>query len=130
MKITISDNRLIEQVQDEFSKNFPFLKIGFFNRAHRPGQGTAFSHLRSHQKTIGECRTLRNEGELIINPKMTVAELEQKFREIYGLNVQVFRKSGAVWLETTVTDGWTLEQQNIQGEALSRLSCDIEKAAN
>jgi hypothetical protein len=33
--------------------------------------------------------------------------------------VQVFRKSGKVWLETTVTDGWTLEEQNLQGEALS-----------
>jgi len=50
---------------------------------------------------------------------MTVAEMEERFRDIYGLGVQVFRKSGTIWLETTVTDGWTLEDQNKQGEALS-----------
>ena len=52
---------------------------------------------------------------------MTVTELERQFRELYGLHVLVFRKSGKVWLETTVTDGWTLAEQNNQGEALSAL---------
>ena len=50
---------------------------------------------------------------------MTVSDLEQKFAELFGLSVQVFRKSANVWLETTVTDGWTLEEQNRQGEALA-----------
>ena len=50
---------------------------------------------------------------------MTVANLENDFDAIYGLAVHVFRKSGKVWLETTVTDNWTLEEQNRQGELLS-----------
>jgi hypothetical protein len=52
---------------------------------------------------------------------MTVSNLEQKFRDVYGLSVQVFRRSGKAWLETTFTDGWTLEEQNSQGEDLSKL---------
>lgn len=52
----------------------------------------------------------------MITPDMTVTDLEQSFNTIYGLGVQVFRKSGKIWLETTVTDGWTLEEQNRQGE--------------
>jgi hypothetical protein len=51
---------------------------------------------------------------------MTVTELESRFNTIYGLSVQLFRKSGRAWLETTVTDGWTLEEQNNEGEALSK----------
>lgn len=43
---------------------------------------------------------------------MTVSELEQHFADVYGLSVQVFRKSGEVWLETTTTDNWSLEKQN------------------
>jgi hypothetical protein len=35
---------------------------------------------------------------------------------------QVYRKSGKIWLETTVTDSWTLEEQNKQGESLSKNS--------
>ncbi|MEI8136499.1 MAG: hypothetical protein WCH21_04145 [Bacteroidota bacterium] len=73
-------------------------------------------------KTLGECRTIHDSGTITITPQMTVADLEQNFRDIYGLSAQVFRKSGKVWLETTVTDVWTLEEQNSQGESLSKLS--------
>ena len=50
---------------------------------------------------------------------MTVGQLEKAFRERFGLNMQVSRKSGPVWLETTVTDKWTLRQQNEHGRELS-----------
>ncbi|MDE3144966.1 MAG: hypothetical protein KGL19_12475, partial [Bacteroidota bacterium] len=53
-------------------------------------------------------------------PTMTVSELEQKFNDIYGLSTQVFRKSGNIWLVTTVTDKWTLEEQNRQGEIITK----------
>lgn len=45
--------------------------------------------------------------------------MSKDFRDVYGMGVQVFTKSGKVWLETTVTVGWTREQQNKQGEELS-----------
>jgi hypothetical protein len=53
---------------------------------------------------------------------MTVEELEKSFLVKFGLNVQVFRKSGKSWLETTITDKWTLEKQNTQGEELDVLN--------
>jgi hypothetical protein len=37
------------------------------------------------------------------------------------LSVQVFRKSGKSWLETTFTDGWTLKKQNQEGIDLSQI---------
>ena len=43
---------------------------------------------------------------------MKVAELENDFSGQFGLQVQVFRKSGEVWLQTTKTDNWTLIEQN------------------
>ena len=121
MKIVITDNRKIQQLQEQFSAAFPFLKLEFFSKPHKPGAGTAARLRKPVDKTIGECRRKTNRGHLNIDPDMTVAELEQRFRDTYGLNVQVFRKSGKVWLETTVTDGWTLDEQNRQGEMLSSL---------
>jgi hypothetical protein len=50
---------------------------------------------------------------------MTVTEIEKSFNRFYGLNTQILRKSGNIWLGTTVTDNWTLEEQNKQGESLS-----------
>lgn len=43
---------------------------------------------------------------------MKVSELESVFTETFGLSVQVFRKLGNVWLQTTTTDNWTLAEQN------------------
>ena len=76
--------------------------------------------MKHPSKTLGECRTIHNKGTITITPQMTVAGLEQNMNDVYGLSVQVFRKSGMAWLETSVTDNWTLEQQNKQGEELSR----------
>ena len=120
MKIIIDDNRKIQDLQDEFNKLFPYLKIEFFVKSHKPGEPSAKSLIVNKTKTIGECRKLHNNGSIIITPKITVVGLEQNFNRIYGLSVQVFRKSGKAWLETTVTDNWTLEEQNYHGEMLTK----------
>ncbi len=120
MQITINDDRKIAAIQETFSSTFPFLKIEFFSKPHKSGSGSAEKFMKPNNKTLGECRTAHKEGIITITPQMTVAEMEEKFRDIYGLGVQVFRKSGTIWLETTVTDNWTLEDQNKQGEALSK----------
>ena len=73
-----------------------------------------------NHKTIGECRKIHKNDSIAITPRMKVIELEKIFLDDYGLAVQVFRESGRVWLETTMTDDWTLAEQNQQGEALSR----------
>lgn len=120
MKITINDHRKIFAIQEEFHEAFPYLKLEFFSKPHKAG-GTASKKIIKHEsKTLGECRTVHNKGKITITPNMTVADLEQNFSNVYGLGVQVLRESGKVWLEATVTDGWTLEEQNRQGEALSK----------
>lgn len=122
MLVTINDDRKIYAIQEEFSQAFPYLKIEFFSKPHKLGGASAKKFVKSNSKTLGECRTIHNSGKLTIKPSMTVSDLEQAFQDVYGLSVQVFRKSGKVWLETTVTDGWTLEEQNNQGEELSAAS--------
>lgn len=121
MKITINDNRKIADIQDEFNKNFPYLKLAFFSQTHEPKAGTSKALMQHVNKTLGECRTKHNNGTIEIVPGMSVTQLEQHFSNIFGLGVQVFRQSGRVWLETTITDSWTLEEQNKQGEALSKI---------
>lgn len=120
MKIEINDHRKVFAIQEEFSKHYPFLKLEFFAKPHKPGGESSKKLLNHGSKTLGECRTIHNSGTITISPTMTVVDLEQRFADVYGLGVQVFRKSGNVWLETSVTDGWTLEDQNKQGEALSK----------
>lgn len=120
MKLIINDHRKIFAIQEEFNQLFPYLKLEFFSKPHTNGGATSKKLVKHSSKTLGECRTLHNTGEVTIIPGMTVSELEQGFGDVYGLGVQVFRKSGKTWLETTVTDNWTLEKQNEQGEELSK----------
>jgi hypothetical protein len=49
-----------------------------------------------------------------------VSKVEMGFQESFGISVQVFRKSGKVWLETSATDCWTLEEQNEQGAFMAQ----------
>lgn len=119
MKIIINDRRKIFAIQEDFNTMFPYLKLEFFAKPHKIGGPSAKKFMKSSSKTLGECRTIHKKGTITITPKMTVSDLEQNFADTFGLSVQVFRKSGKVWLETTVTDSWTLEEQNRQGEALS-----------
>jgi hypothetical protein len=120
MKIEISDIQVIADIQEEFNKAFPYLKIEFFSKPHKERAGTAKKYILPNTKTLGQCRTIHNNGSIVIKPKMTVMEIEMEFNNKYGLSVQLFRKSGRAWLETTVTDGWSLEEQNREGEALSK----------
>jgi len=64
-------------------------------------------------------KILLNEANLTIYGQQKVSEVEQLFQDVYGLSVQVFRKSGTIWLETTATDDWTLNKQNDEAKELS-----------
>ena len=125
MKIAINDRRKISAIQNDFNEMFPYLRLEFFSKPHEAGGGSPKKMMKHPSKTLGECRTIHKSGSISITPGMTVSNLEQNFRNVYGLSVQVFRRSGKAWLETTVTDGWTLEEQNSQGEDLSRIKVTV-----
>ncbi|MGZ4034862.1 MAG: hypothetical protein ACXVNN_01130 [Bacteroidia bacterium] len=120
MKIVINDRRKIFTIQEEFNTMFPYLKLEFFSKPDKPGATSAKKFMKHPGKTLGEYRTIRNKSGITITPLMTVEDLERRFDDIYGVGVKLFRKSGKAWLETSVTDEWTLEEQNRQGESLSK----------
>lgn len=115
-ELIITDDFTIEQVQDKFQAHFPYLKIEFFKKPHDEMQGSPKEHLITGNHLLGDIRTSHNAGNISIHGNQKVSTLEEHFGENYGLNVQVFRKSGKTWLETTKTDEWTLSEQNRVGE--------------
>lgn len=119
MKLQIIRTRPIGELQQEFSKEFPFLKIEFL-RFSQPSGGKyrSPSNLPSTLR-VGYCQGKIAEGDMIITGDTKVSDLENNFRKDFYLNVQVFRKSGSIWLQTTMTDKWTLKQQNKHGKEIS-----------
>ncbi|MFT3826998.1 MAG: hypothetical protein QM731_23945 [Chitinophagaceae bacterium] len=109
-------DKTVAEIQQEFSSNYPFLKVEFFRK--EPPANTLrkqLYHLSLKRAAAGNFKS----GELEISDIMTVRELEEQFYTRFGLAVQVFRKSGKLWLETTMTDNWTLKQQNDHGEEIA-----------
>lgn len=119
MEIIIDNKRKIKDIQDVFNNKFPFLKIEFFEKSHTTGNASPKKQLIDSSKTIADCRKTNNIGAIHIVPSKTVSSIEEVFEKDFGLHVQVFRKAGKVWLETTSTDSWTLEKQNEIGQEFS-----------
>lgn len=113
----LSKTKKIYEIQNEFQKVFPNLKIEFYNEPHDPGKGsTPRVHLPSEYE-LGTIGFKGNEEELTLHENMAVQEFESKLSDEFSLFVQVFRKSGNLWMQTTATDSWTLSEQNRKGGA-------------
>lgn len=112
MKFTIESTHTIKDLKDAFQQHFPFLKLEFYGIAHHDHEGSPRVAQIGDQKTFGELKTDFQTGEIYIDDAMTVAQLEESFQRQFGLNAQVFRKSGSQWIQTIVTDDWTIHEQN------------------
>jgi hypothetical protein len=113
----ISHNRSINEVQQDFNRQYPFLKIEFYKNNGAYTGSSKRQHL-INSLPIAKAGLTRS-GNIQLDDLMTVGQLENIFRTEFGLSAQVSRKSGVLWLETTMTDGWTLRQQNEHGKELS-----------
>jgi hypothetical protein len=111
MEINIHDKRKIHEIQKDFSRIFPNLKLDFFTILDEAKLASASKLLIHPSKAICECRAAHTKGMLTILPHMTILDLKHGFRDTFGLSIQVFRKVGADWLETT-SDIWSLEKHN------------------
>ena len=121
MKLTIEGARSLQDVQQDFNAAYPFLKLEFFKPLFGKNNLPSARNILMHSLKVKDARRLQHDGYLELGDLMQVAELERAFKELYGLNVQVFRKSGNIWLETTMTDSWTLKQQNDHGREISTI---------
>jgi hypothetical protein len=124
MIIKITENTLVNEIQEAFHKRFPYLKIELFENPHEVGEGSALKNQLPNNITLGEASGKTKKGVISLNGLMKVAELEQNFQDTFGVAAQVFRKSGDVWLQTTATDNWTLAEQNNRGRESLGLPAD------
>jgi|JI10StandDraft_1071094.scaffolds.fasta_scaffold1336334_1 hypothetical protein len=121
MDLNIHDSYTLQEVQAAFNNHFPNLKLEFFNSD--PARKFDFSKenlITDTHKTLAEVRHIHRTGHISINGHQKVSTLEKHFGENFGINIQVFRKSGNTWLQTTATDEWTLAEQNKKGEEMNQ----------
>ncbi len=117
-QLSIENTTTTYDLKKVFNDALPFLKIEFFKEPCIKGQRFSRDKMTTNNQTLDKIRHINTYGVLKFSERTKVSELEKKFFTSFGLCVQVFRKSGNIWLETTATENWTLGQQNEEGKNL------------
>lgn len=120
MRIKIAHNRTLEEVQNDFNNVFPYLHIEFLQPDRQGNQRPSIKSKFFKPGTVmGEINKNLNDCYVEIPGSISVNEMENIFRNNFGLPIQILRKSGNIWLETSITGNWTLAQQNQHGKEIS-----------
>lgn len=127
MIIQVSPDRTVAEINEDFNRLYPFLKCSFYPQQYIFSSRSKEKHLGSD--SILAAAGLVKQGYLEIRDDMSVKELERKFLGEFGLMVQVARRSGLIWLETTMTDHWTLVKQNEYGRETSTYAAASPEAS-
>ena len=119
MNIIINAGTKVSEIKKQFSDVYPYLKIEFFKRPHAKNKLSSEMDRIVSDKPIALITKYSTDANIDISGKRTVLQVEQDFWKTFGLSVQVFRKAMNMWIETTLTDSWTLESQNSEGKMFS-----------
>jgi hypothetical protein len=119
MKLFIEKESLAGDVKKIFTTCYPFLKIEFYKKP--PSHAAVIQKKEIMPFNLPLIQFTNGNGKTVIDigRSITVEQLEDQFASL-GLLSEVFRKSGNVWIETSLTNNWTLQQQNMEGEEISR----------
>src|SRR6476620_243059 len=112
MMLQIETGKQVKQIQAAFNTCYPYLKIEMLRR-----HGSKAEAMKENAFITKVPATSISMGD-----QQTVARLKQEFLEKAELKVKVYRRFCNVWIETTLTNDWTLEQQNTEGKLLSDLN--------
>lgn len=111
MLLHISDSKTVEELQDHFNKCFPYLKIEFYKETDGHVKACDKSNLVSPKTFIGEIRSNGRSATMDIKSWDKTSKVKNDFKNIFGLNIQIFRLQNGEWLPTTYSDELTLRQQ-------------------
>jgi hypothetical protein len=121
MKIQVNQFMTIAELQRDFNAVYPCLKLVFFTKAHKAYKDSPAKFLiQDTNVALGSLENKPHSGVLYLEEDMPTWQVERLFEAEYGLHVQIFRKSGNTWLETSVSDDLTLEEQNVKGKLSER----------
>lgn len=105
----------LREITNEFNRIYPYLRIEFPKHG-----GELLDTGMADDEAIREKARDVLTTDAGLADSMTVSELESVLQTLFALPVQIFRKSGKIWIETKMTRNWTLKQQNDHGRALAQ----------
>ncbi len=112
-KIIIQPKISLSELKRQFSHQYPYLKLEFFNKSHElHGGNLAKNMIRNTEVKIEDISKCNASAYVEIKADLQVGKFEIKFQEQFNLGVQVFKKSRGTYIETTRSDDFTFGQLN------------------
>lgn len=115
MELLLSNEMTIKEVNRNFQKKFPYLKLEFYSEEYVPGQTSLWDDRLPDHKKLGEIIGNFLPTFIPFELSDTVAAFRKRFQDEMELHVQVFKKTNDVWEDTSHSDYLSLEKENILG---------------
>ena len=112
MILEIDEITTIGELQRHFSASFPFLKLAVCKNVSMINDANKCIEIKDSDTLINTLRTKHREVFLEIHYWQKTGTIEKLFLHKAALHVQLLRKQGEHWIETSGTDELTLEEQN------------------
>jgi len=122
MKIKINKETTVAEISHAFQKKFKNLTLRCY-QLNKDGSNADSKHVRldkiipKNVRLSSHMNKTKYPLNIVFVETMSVTEFEQYMQAVTGLEVQVHRRSGNVWLQTIDTDHWTLAEQNSRGHS-------------
>lgn len=110
MVIEINDLTTPGKIQEVFRSEYPYLKIELLTTVG----GTQVPV--PPEKAIGGFRSKHTSGKWKVHPSNNIAEIENAFSNLFGLEVRVLRQSDSYWITADRNNHLTLPEQNKVGK--------------
>lgn len=125
MELLLSNEMTIREVNKNFQKKFPYLRLEFYAEDYVPGQTSLWDDRFPDHTKLGEI--IGNFLPTFIQFELsdTVAAFRKRFQDDMGLHVQVFKKTNDVWQDTFQSDYLSLEKENILGARRFQLAYNM-----
>jgi hypothetical protein len=107
----VNPNTTVNELMCQFAEHFPFLRLAFYE-----GSG---SKKRVATENDFALKNRKKSVEVIFERSTKVRDFIDELEKSLGWKVQILRSSGKLYIETSVTDQWTLDRQNQEGAELS-----------
>lgn len=117
VEVTVSGNKKIETLMKQFNEKFPYLQLGIFPMSAKDDKTKTPV---DKSLTIAKVRTKVAPGEISINGRKLVKNLEKEFDDIFGIYVEVCYcgKDGIDYYTAGAYDDLSLTALNNEIESL------------
>src|SRR4051794_17004548 len=112
MQLRIDNNKKVSDLKEKFNECFPNLKLEFYDKRHKWLHASLEVHRIKEDRKIGEIRKKHNTGILEIKSWEETGDVEQHFKDQFGLYVQIFRNENNHWIQSEKSDKLTLAEQS------------------